>query len=244
MLPDPSNLIMQIELSLPLLGLYDSADTRGFEPLVVPESGKHMCIFCFYENWLKRETLVITKDNFGCDGAGNCLCNVQTKTKEDLVKFLKDGEGLKATREIMNKWVEARKPYEQEHPYLLMGPLKDDKYDLLKTVSFFVNPDQLAALVIGANYRSVPGDVPAVIAPFGAGCMELLPLFEDLNVPQAMIGATDIAMRQYLPPDILLFTVTKPMYEQLCDLGQESFLYKPFLKNLKKARAVNSMRNA
>ena len=244
MQPDPSNLITQIELRVPLLGVYDSPDTRGFEPLVAPEPGKHMCIFCFYENWLKGESLLITKDNFGCAGAGNCLCNVQTRTKEDLVKFLKDGEGLKATHEIMNKWVDKRKPYEQEHPYLIMGPLKEDKYDLLKTVSFFVNPDQLASLIIGANYRSVPGDVPAVIAPFGAGCMELLPLFDDLHVPQAMIGATDIAMRQHLPADILLFTVTKPMFEQLCDLGQESFLFKPFLKNLKKARAKDSMRIA
>jgi len=241
MQPDPSNLIMQIDLTIPLMGFYDSPITEGFEPLTRPETGKHMCVFCFYENWLKGESLVITRDNFGCDGAGNCLCDVQTRTRENLVKFLKDGEGLKETHEIMNKWVDQRKPYVQEHPYLLMGPLRKDKYDLLKTITFFVNPDQLSSLIIGANYRSVPGDIPAVIAPFGAGCMELLPLFDDLNVPQAMIGGTDIAMRQHLPKNILAFTVTKPMFEQLCALGKDSFLYKPFLKNLKKARAENSL---
>lgn len=244
MQPDPSELTKQIDLNLPLIGLYDSPDTEGFAPLVSAEPGRHMCIFCFYENWIKGQTLLITRDNFGCGGAGKYLCNVQTRTKEDLVKFLKDGEGLKATHEIMSRWVDHGKPYEQEHANLLLGPLRADRYDLLKTVTFFVNPDQLSSLIIGANYHSVPGDSPAVLAPFGAGCMELLPLFDDLSIPQAIIGATDIAMRQHLPPDILAFTVTRPMFERLCSLGTESFLYKPFLKNLKKARAEKSMRSA
>ena len=54
-----------------------------------------------------------------------------------------------------------------------------------------------------------------MIAPFGSGCMQLVGVFKDLGAPQAAIGATDIAMRQYLPPDMLAFTVTKPMFERL-----------------------------
>ena len=83
-------------------------------------------------------------------------------------------------------------------------------------------------LVIGANYDAAPGDPPAVIAPFGSGCMELAPLFADLDAPQAVIGSTDVAMRQFLPPDVLAFTVTNPMYERLCALDERSFLEKPF----------------
>jgi len=92
-------------------------------------------------------------------------------------------------------------------------------------------------LMVGAQYHSSPDDPPPVIAPFGAGCMELLP-FKDLSIPQAAMGATDIAMRRHLPPDILAFSVTKPMFERLCSLDERSFLYKPFLKNLKKARGI------
>jgi hypothetical protein len=58
----------------------------------------------------------------------------------------------------------------------------------------------------------------------------------DLSIPQASIGTTDIAMRQYIPPDILGVTVTKSMFKQLCDLDERSFLYKPCLSNLRKAR--------
>ena len=154
--PDPSELIAQIDLTTPLVGFYDSPETQGYDPLVRPEPGKHMCIFCFYEDWLKGSSLVITKDNFGCGGAGNCLCNVQTMTREDHVRFLVDGEGLKASPEIMHQWLDSRRSYESEHPYLIIGPFRPEMYEYLKSVTFFVNPDQLSALIIGANYQSAP----------------------------------------------------------------------------------------
>jgi hypothetical protein len=238
MMPDPKKLIEQLGLATPLVAVYDSPDTAGFEPLVAPEPGKHVCLFRFYPNILKGETLLLTKDTFGCGGAGSCLFGVKTRSREDYVKFLYEGEGLKCSREVMEKWFDARRSYAMEHPFLLIGPMREDKYGMVKTVTFFAAPDALSGLIIGAHYCSAPGDPPAVLAPFGSGCMELLPLFEDLGKPQAIIGATDVAMRQYLPPDILAFTVTKPMFEQLCGLDEKSFLFKPFLKNLKKARKV------
>jgi hypothetical protein len=67
--------------------------------------------------------------------------------------------------------------------------------------------------------------------------MQLIP-FNDLDIPQASIGTTDIAMREYIPPDILGFTVTKSMFRHLCALDERSFLYKPFLRKLRKARGL------
>ena len=55
-------------------------------------------------------------------------------------------------------------------------------------------------------------------------------------MPQAQIGSTDLAMRQWLPADVMAFTVTKPLFEQFCLFGEDSFLTKPFLTRLKKAR--------
>jgi hypothetical protein len=103
-------------------------------------------------------------------------------------------------------------------------------------LSAFINPDQLSLFVTGAHYHQGSPNPPRVTAPFAAGCGLLGPLFDDLKRPQAMIGATDIAMRKFLPPDILAFTVTKSMYEKLCALDETSFLDKPFWKDLKKAR--------
>jgi len=92
--------------------------------------------------------------------------------------------------------------------------------------------------MLGAQYNSAPGAPTPVTAPFGSGCSQIVALFGDLNIPQAAIGATDIAMRRYIDPDLLAFTVTRPMFEQLCGLDEKSFLYKPFWKNLMKARGI------
>lgn len=231
--PDCSQLIKRIDLDKPLVGFYDAPDPRPFEPIVKPKKGD--CVFSFYKNWLRGETLHITKNHYGCGGAGRWMCGIEIRSREDFIKFLVDDEGLKASHELMEKWVDSSKLYRAAHPNIFIGPLKKTQWNTLKSVIFFVNPDQLSTLMIGAQYYSSPGDSAPVIAPFGAGCMELLP-FKDLNIPQAAIGATDIAMRRHLPQDILTFAATKSMFAQLCSLDERSFLFKPFLKNLKKAR--------
>jgi len=168
---------------------------------------------------------------------GRWMCGIETRSREDFIKFLVDDEGLKSSHELMEKWIDSSIPYQSTHSNLFIGPLKKDQWDYAKSVTFFVNPDQLSTLIIGAQYKSSPEDPTPVIAPFGSGCMELLP-FKDLNTPQAAIGATDIAMRKYLSPDILTLSVTKPMFKQLCELDERSFLYKGFLQNLRRARGL------
>ncbi len=166
---------------------------------------------------------------------------METRSRDELVNFLVNGEGLKASYDLMNQWLDYRQGYKQEHPHILIGPLRADQYEYLRSVTFFVNPDQLGLLMIGTQYYSAPGDPTPVIAPFGSGCSQLVASFDDLGAAQAIIGATDIAMRQYIDPQLLAFTVTRPMYEQLCGLGKESFLYKPFWKTLRKARGAKDV---
>jgi hypothetical protein len=236
--PDPEKLLEILGIGIPLVGFYDAPETSPFRPLVTPGSGERRCVFACYEDWLDGATLHITRENYGCGGAGRALCDVTTRSREDFVKFLVDDEGLKASHALMNQWLDTGQVYRQTHPNLLIGPLREEQYAYLRTVTFYVNPDQLGALTLGAQYYSAPGDPAPVIAPFGSGCSQLVSLFGDLDIPQAVIGATDIAMRKHLPADIVAFTVTKPMFERLCALDERSFLYKPFWRNLQRARGL------
>jgi hypothetical protein len=136
----------------------------------------------------------------------------------------------------MDQWLNHCRSYKPEHAHLLIGPLREGQYDRLKSVTFYANPDQLSVLILGAEYNSGPSDPLPVMAPFGSGCMQLISLFEDSSVPQAIIGATDIAMRRHIDPTLIAFTVTKPMFEQLCALDDNSFLHKRFWRTLRKAR--------
>jgi len=108
----------------------------------------------------------------------------------------------------------------------------------MKTVTFYVNPDQLSLLIHGAEYNNASIHSHPVITAFGSGCGQMTAILGnfDSDVPKAAIGATDMAMREHLPQDILAFTVNMPMYEQLCDLDDNSFLHKGFWKRLRKAR--------
>ena len=231
--PNPQTLIDRLGLSVPLIGLYDAPVPEPFAPLVAPKTGE--CVFVFYEDWCQGKTLHLTRERYGCGGCGRWMFDILTRSREAFITFLVDDEGLKDTRELMERWIDASRPYRKTHEHILIGPLKAALWEHLKTVTFFVDADQLAGLVYGTQYYSEPGDPPPLIAPFGSGCMELIP-FEDLDVPQAALGATDIAMRRHLPPEILAVTTTRSMFERLCSLDERSFLYKPFLKNLQKAR--------
>jgi hypothetical protein len=232
--PDSSAILETLSIDEPLIGLYDAPDPAPFAPLFEPGKG-HECVFAAYAQWRAGKTLHITKDKHGC-GAPQLL-GLKSRSRERMVKFLVDEEGLRASHELMELWLDARGGYEPRHEHVLIGPLHADQYDYLRTVTFYVNPDQLAVLVTGASYYSRPDD-PPVLAPFSSGCGQLASVFADLDVAQAAIGATDQAMRQHVKPGLLAFTATRPMFAALCRWGDDpkSSLHNSFLKDVIAAR--------
>ncbi len=234
MQPSYNFLIEKTGISFPLIGFYDAPDLSAFQPIKKTTT----CVFAYFKQWEKGNYILLTRKQYGCPGAGSWLCNVRTRSRKEYIEFLADEEGLKANHQLMNEWLDFVQPYHQENENLVIGPLQSRQYKYLKTVTFFVNPDQLSMLMIGAQLFSSPSNPEPVLAPFGSGCMQLVSLFKDLNIPQAIIGATDMAMRKYLPPEIMAFTVTKKMFEQLCSLNENSYLDKRFIRGLKNARGL------
>jgi hypothetical protein len=233
MQPDLSIILDRLSIAPPV-GFYDAPDPEPFQPLVVP--GGRQCVFMSLPKWRQGKTLHLTREKHGCGGLH--LFGEEVRARDDLVKFLCDEEGLRANHELMELWLDSARHYRPRYENLLIGPLRPDQYDYLRTVTFYVNPDQLAVLCVGAGYYSRPDDLPPVIAPFGSGCMQLAPLFEDLEAPQALIGATDQAMRKYVEPDNLAFTVTRPMLELLSRWAADpgSSLHSGFTQTLISAR--------
>jgi|GEM_PF-132589 len=236
--PDPAYLLEKLDYSLPVIGFYDAPDPEPFEPLVGPKPGpkRGPCVFDFYPRWLRGETVIITPECYGCGGAARAFCGVQTRSRDDFIDFLWRDEGLKAEREQMAEWIDRRSVYDMQHDQILLGPLKADQYAWLKTVTFWVNPDQLSVLTYAVHYHHSWGETPPFIAAFGSGCSQLLIDPDRLDEPLAGLGSTDLAMRRPVPPDLIAVSVTVPMFERLCSIGPESFLGKGFLERLRKAR--------
>ena len=223
------------EITYPVLGVYDVPDAGAFRPI----AAAGYCVFEHFSAWLRGESTLINSETasaFSCPGAGYWLCGIESMPKQAVAEFLAGAEGLKRSPEVMCRWLENAQPYTLENISIVISTLREDQYAYLKTATFFVNPDQLAVLLTGADYLNTSVSEHPVVSPYGSGCGQLLTLFPNLDEPQAMIGATDIAMRKHLPADILTFTVTKPMLEQLCGLGKDSFLHKTYLADLKQSR--------
>ena len=75
-----------------------------------------------------------------CGGAGHWLFGKPARSRDDFVKFLVDDEGLKASHALMNQWFDHNNFYSPEHSNILIGPLREDQHEYLKSISFFVNP--------------------------------------------------------------------------------------------------------
>jgi len=228
----------KIEMQMPLIGLYDAPDPAVFEPIVEPDGPGHLCVFKYFNHWSNGETLHLTVEKHGCDGCANALFDHQVKSRNEYLDFLVDGEGLKKSKTLMNQWIDRMNNYQPEYNHIFIGPLKTIAGKFLKTVTYFITPDQLSLLVYAANYHAAPMDPAPIIAPFGAGCMQLISVFDDLSIAQAAIGATDLAMRMHVPKNILAFTTTVPMHTRINQLDEQSFLGKPFLKSLKARRNI------
>ena len=234
MQPDPSTILATLTIREPLIGLYDAPDPAPFAPLVEPVEARE-CVFASYGAWRAGKTLHISAEQHGC-GAPQLL-GLQSRSREQMIEFLVDEEGLRANHELMGQWLDGGAAFSPRHGHVLIGPLKAGQYDYLRSVTFYVNADQLAVLVTGASYFSGPGD-PPVTAPFSSGCGQLAAAIGDLEEPRAVIGATDQAMRQHLDRGLLAFTATKPMFELLCRWADDprSSLHNNFLRRTIAAR--------
>ena len=251
MKPDPKGLLEIAGITNPLIGFYDVPDPAPFAPFTRPSR----CFFSAWEDWLKGYSIVITEGTATCQGGGYWVGGVTPEwalrsgdpglsPRENFASGLNRREGFKSSDELMCRWLGNLSPYMIKNGHIVIGPLKDGQYEYLKTVTFYVNPDQLSLLIHGAEYNNASVQDPPVITAFGSGCGQIAALLgdPDTEVPRAAIGATDMAMREHLPPDILAFTVNRPMFEQLCALDENSFLYKHFWKRLRKARAETAGR--
>ncbi|MCF8367212.1 MAG: DUF169 domain-containing protein [Bacteroidales bacterium] len=229
-------LLEKTNFNKPVIAVYDAPAGTLFQNIIQLKKEGHVCLFAHYKQWMNGKMLKMTAAHFGCGGCGTWMFGVQGRSRQSYIEFLTDDEGLKANHKLMGDWFDQANRYEPEHDAIFVGAYDERFARFIKSITFFVNPDQLSVFVLAANYFASPTDPDPVKIKFASGCSEILPHVSFVQYPQAVIGSTDMAMRKYLPPNILAFTVNPSMYANLCRLDEKSFLNKPFLEGLKKAR--------
>ncbi|MDR3610536.1 MAG: DUF169 domain-containing protein [Ignavibacteriaceae bacterium] len=138
---------------------------------------------------------------------------------------LENGEHYIKTPELAMNFVECLPMRNVKEKYVLFKPLAlMSENEKPKSVVFFVNPDQLSALVVLANYGRNKND--NVIAPWGAACQSVLFSYEEeeKEKPRAIIGFFDLTARKHVKKDILSFTIPYKMFLEMEGNVKGSFL--------------------
>ena len=106
----------------------------------------------------------------------------------------------------------------------------DLKNEKPQSIIFFVNPDQLSALIVLANYGR--GSNKNVIIPYAAGCQTIgIYPYNEANAekPRGVVGLTDLSARLYLRKQLgdanyMTFTAPYALFEEMEKNVADSFL--------------------
>jgi len=149
------------------------------------------------------------------------------------------GERYIKTPKLVEQFIECLPMMEITTKYIVLKPIRDVNLSIEKpqTVIFFVNPDQLSALTVLANYGR--GSNENVIIPYAAGCQTIgiYPYREAISDnPRAVVGLTDISARVYirkqLGDNLMSFAVPLSLYEEMEQNVSGSFLERQSWKDL------------
>lgn len=222
----------KLRLDSPVIAVYDCAPDDSFEPLV--RSTGRACCFAYYRQWMAGTTLAIERgaDDFadpknGCPGAQRAF-GLEKEYPPFMAHFLTDGtgapmgEGLKESPALAQDFLDRAKPPVLSGDTILIGSLRLERWEHVRSVTFFADPDRIAGLMTLAAYWS--SDPDFIYAPFSSGCGLLMREVESAERERAVLGCTDIAMRKYIPPEILCLTVTPRHFERMVTVPDGSFL--------------------
>ncbi len=235
-------LTKQLRLETPLIALYDAPPGAAFEPLI--EAKGRTCCFAYYKQWLDGHTLIFKKNGGGCPG-GHRAFGLEKTYPDYMAGFLttgegvppdspmSKGEGLKVSPALAQEFLDNAAPPDLSGDTVLIGPLNLDQWPSVQTVTFLVDPDRLAGVMTLAGFWS-GRDV--VTAPFSSGCGMIWRSVAESPDDPAVIGCTDLAMRRYVPPEIMSLSVSPARFEQMLTFPDHSFLYKSWWNDLMDSR--------
>jgi uncharacterized protein (DUF169 family) len=218
-------------------------DTRPPGALQFKEGGWG-CVASMMVAVSKGRTAVFDRTTFGCPGGGTGLgfgdqyeqcgfaidCLLSTGSREAAGRLrrrsrMAEGERFFKSPEQVRAWLGTIPFTDVPCTYVVLKPLAQTSHDDQPAlVVFLVNPDQLSALVVMADYERGTGD--GVVARFGGACQSILFGYAEArrDRPRGVIGFFDIAQRMHVGRDVLSFTVPYPLFLEMEANVEGSFL--------------------
>lgn len=162
----------------------------------------------------------------------------------DLASDFLLGERYVQTAETTARFVEALNIRDIPAKYVVLKPLRllDLEKDDVRSITFFVRPEELSALVILANYTNPERENVGI--PYAAACqvIGLLSYREaDREHPRALVGLTDISARKNtraaLGRDVMSMTIPWRVFLKMEESVDGSFLHRDTWRSLRQGGA-------
>jgi uncharacterized protein (DUF169 family) len=198
--------------------------------LIPEEPAGHRCVIAQLIKARKGESLCFTDHTVTCIGGKRYLMFSDSMPQgfECYISHYPDGRGERYKLfpgQVAAFWDNLPKlPTRGEHLIFKRWD-KLDETDDPDAVIFFATPDVLAGLFTLTCFDSKEED--AVIAPFGAGCTNIVyyPYREQVKgTNRAVLGLMDPSARKLTKSDLVTFSIPMTKFMQMIDQMEESFL--------------------
>lgn len=207
------------------------------------------CIMPLIYKSAQGKTIAIDKDTTGWNCSAFYL-GYQDWIFDGIECFLSDGvvngregERFIKTSKQAKSFVEFYQPNTLNTKVTVFKPLSEfEKHETPEIVIFFVNPDELSALVYLLHFNS-PESEDRIVTRFISGCGSVVTLPMKLKKEgkmQAVWGMHDISVRRRLPKELM--TLTMP-YELLVEITKDidqSFIITDSWKAIKERNIQNT----
>jgi len=207
------------------------------------KEGQRSCTIPLFISAAKGKTVVFDRKTVTCSGGKVGFGFGQFPNYPNGIEYFLstgiegkfEGEGYIKNPELGDDFVKCLPITDIPYEYVIFKPLSQvnaikEKPEL---IIFYVNPNQLSALTVLANYYR-PG-YENVMIPFCSGCQSLflLPYAESKKEnPRAVVGLIDITVRPMVESDMLSFSVPYKMFLDMERNVEGSFLEKPLWRRV------------
>jgi len=217
-------------------------DTRP-EGAIQFKPGRMGCVAAMLLTAAAGRPVFFDRQTFGCPGGGAGLgfgdCYAQmgfpierllstggtSQFASGRTYDMGEGERFHRSPEVTRRWLDEFPFREIPTTYVVAQRLADtDPDEPIALVHWYVNPDQIAALVTLAGFER--GTVETAIAPWGAACQAIAYAYAEAERPQprGVIGLFDISRRHQVEREIMSFTTPYALHREMEAAVPDSFL--------------------
>lgn len=190
---------------------------------------KWTCMFMYLKMVLKKGKRL----RFSDDSEGACTGPKEyfgfSELMDDGGEFIADVEHYKKTRELALDYYSESKASinDPKEKYLYFEQIEQiSKSREIEVINLYPSPKALASLSLLSNYdRS--NNIDNVVAPFASGCQGLFTIpYNERNEakPKSVLGLMDPLARQFVPENVLVFSVPADRFIEMANNIEGSFL--------------------